>query len=233
MENVRVFNSSPLYVNLSGTIQAEKYHVNFGLSSEECTDTGGGQNMGYTNVGDYLDYLVYAPTTGTYSFDFRLASTSGGTIEMRLVDNPTVPVIVQTVTVPNTGGWQTWQTVTVSGIIPQGAHTLRLYIKKPEFNINWFKASFVTSNSSLDETSKFEVYPNPVKDQIFLNTTGLEGSYQVKITNLQGVVVTQFNTVLGPGSALQTDVASLADGVYILTLENKSEKYTGRFIKRK
>ena len=233
MQNVKVLNNSPLYNQLPATIQAEKYHVNSGLSVESSTDTGGGQNMGYTNAGDYLDYLVYVPSDGTYSFEYRVASTSGGTIELRLVDNPSAPTVIQTVAVPNTGGWQTWKSVSATGNLTQGTHTLRLYIKQATFNINWFKVALVTSTTSLDGSKRIDVYPNPVKDQIHFNTLGLNGKYQVKITSLQGVVVQQFAVELQSGSAEQADISALTDGVYIFSVENKSEKLYCQFIKIK
>lgn len=233
MENVRVFNNSPLYVNLPGTIQAEKFNVNVGLSLETTTDTGGGQNIAYTNTGDYLDYYVYIPSDGNYSIDYRVASTGGGAIELQLADNPSAPVAIHSVTVPATGGWQTWRTVTVTGQLPQGTHTLRVYIKKQEFNLNWFKVSLATSSASIEDATKVEVYPNPANDFLHLNTVGLKGSYQVKITNLQGAVVKLFTADLTPVNDFQMDVSSLTEGTYIFTLENKSEKHTSKFIIKK
>jgi len=53
----------------------------------------------------------------------------------------------------------------------------------------------------------------------------------VKITSLQGVVVQQFETDISSGSAQQTDLSALPDGVYIFSIENKSEKHYCRFIK--
>ncbi|MGE5394370.1 MAG: carbohydrate-binding protein [Candidatus Saccharibacteria bacterium] len=232
-ENEKVFNNSPVYTSLPATIQAENYAVNFGLSEEDCTDTGGGKNMGYTNVGDYLDYLIYVPTTGTYAFDFRLASTSGGTIEIRIVDNPVTPIVVQTVTVPYTGGWQTWQTASVSGKLEKGNHTLRLYIKKPEFNINWFKVSLTTGINSIEPSQYLQTYPNPANNQLFYNTAELKGPYKVTITNMQGMVVMQYSTKALNGEIQQVDISSLAEGVYLLSLENQSDRYFSRFIKSK
>ncbi|MCC2547374.1 hypothetical protein LJY25_13040 [Hymenobacter sp. BT175] len=36
------------------TLQAEAANVNSGMTVEACSDAGGGQNMGYVDVGDYL-----------------------------------------------------------------------------------------------------------------------------------------------------------------------------------
>lgn len=232
LENIRVFNNSPVYVTLPATIQAEKFNVNVGLSLETCTDTGGGQNIAYTNNGDYLDYNVSIPSTGTYSIDYRVASTMGGTIELQLADNPSAPVIIHSVTVPNTGGWQTWKTVTVTGQLPQGNHTLRVFIRKQEFNLNWFKVSLATSSTTIENAQKVKVYPNPANDYLHLTTADLKGPCQVKITSLQGATLQQFTTEIIPGEDLPINVSSLPEGPYIFTLENKLEKHTCLFIKR-
>ena len=231
LQKMSVINNSPVYFQLPGTVQAENYTINVGLSPETTTDTGGGQNMGYTNTGDYLDYLVYIPYNATFTFEYRIASTKGGSFELRLVDDPTKPEIINTVTVPNTGGWQTWQTVSATGRLSQGAHTLRLYIKQPEFNINWFKVSFLTGISSISESKSFEVFPNPATNRISFTSSGLNGSYNLKIINLQGVIVKQYQADLKSGSVEHFDISEFADGVYIISVENKSEKYYRQIIK--
>ena len=230
-ENVKVFNNSPLYVNIPAKIEAEKFYFNQGLSLEDCTDTGLGKNIAYTNAGDYLDYLINVPSNGTFSFDYRLASTSGGTIELLLMDDPTLPLLLHTVTVPNTGGWQTWKTVTVTAALTKGPHMIRLYIKKPEFNVNWFQITLVTGLTTLNESQQLNVFPNPANGQLFFNSTGLDGNYTVKIINLQGMVVKQYSVKITQGNVQQVDISSLAEGSYLFTIENKSDKYYSRFIK--
>lgn len=231
-QNVKVNNNSPVFYQIPGTIQAENFYVNFGLSVETCTDTGGGQNIAYTNTGDYVDYLVYVPTTGTYRVDYRLASTKGGSLDLRLADNPKAVQTLHTVTVPNTGGWQVWKTVSMLVDLTQGSHTLRLYIRQPEFNVNWFKLSTsTTSIGNLKNDGKAEVYPNPVNDKIYFKTAGISGKCVITVTNLQGVVMKQLRDKEFSGENGQLDVSSLADGVYIFSAENESGRYICRFIK--
>lgn len=229
--DIAVQNNTPFRTTLPGKIEAEKYQVNSGLSAETCTDTGGGQDMGYTDAGDYLDYLVYIPSDADFSFEYRVASTVGGSIELRLADNPSKQTLIHTVAIPNTGGWQTWKSVLASGALTQGPHILRIYIKQAQFNINWFKVSFVTGMTNIDGSKKMEVFPNPVGDQINFKTEGLYGAFTVKITNLQGVVVKQFPIELRTGSVEQTDISAFHDGFYIFSIENQTEKYYCSIIK--
>ena len=69
-------------------------------------------------------WAVSVSATGTYSLDLRLASLTGdGTFHVE-VDGVNV---TGSITMPNTGGWQIWQTVTRSGIsLTAGPHRVRI-----------------------------------------------------------------------------------------------------------
>jgi hypothetical protein len=230
--DVAVTNSTPFRTTIPAKIEAEKYLSNSGLSAEDCTDIGLGQNMGYTDNGDYLDYLIFVPSDGTYSFEYRIASAvTGGSIELRMVDDPKKPVVIHTVSVPNTGGWKTWKSVTASGILSQGPHTLRIYVKQAQFNINWFKIALVTGLNDMTRVQKFDVYPNPATDIIMVNPEGINGDFLVRLVNLQGFAVKEFNRKFNFGTAEQFDISDCVSGFYILSIENQSSKYHYNIIK--
>jgi len=228
---VRAINDSPLFYQLPGTVQAENYVVNSGLSVETCSDTGGGQDMGFTNTGDYMDYLVYVPYNGTFSFDYRVASPKGGSLDLRLIDNPSKPITLHTVTVPNTGGWQTWRTVSASADLTKGTHTLRIFIRQPEFNINWMKASLITGVINFDENKKIRVYPNPAYDQLNVEAIGLSGNSVIRIISMQGNVLKQLTVSLSANQNIPIDISNLAEGFYILLVENNHETHQSRIVK--
>ena len=96
-----------------------------GVQTETTTDAGGGQNIGFTEHGDYVSYtpVNLEELTG---IRFRVASGgAGGTIEARL-DSPTGP-LAGSVAVANTGGWQNWADVTMDlPTPPEGTHELFL-----------------------------------------------------------------------------------------------------------
>ena len=46
--------------SLPGKIEAEASKVKFGFGIEDTEDEGGGKNLGYTDTGDYADYLIYS-----------------------------------------------------------------------------------------------------------------------------------------------------------------------------
>lgn len=130
----RVGNIQPI----PGIIQAESFYVNNGLSLETTTDTGGGQNIGYTNTGDYLDYLVNINQETNYKIEYRYAGNAAtGQLSLQLINADTRTI--ETVSLPSTGGWQTWQTKQTNATLPAGRYYLRLYVGAPEFNLNWVR----------------------------------------------------------------------------------------------
>jgi regulation of enolase protein 1 (concanavalin A-like superfamily) len=122
-------------------IEAESYNSMSGVQTETCSDTGGGQDVGYIENPDFTVYSNLNFGSGATSFDARVASgTSGGNIEVRL-DSAT-GTLVGTCAVAGTGGWQTWVTKSCSISGATGIHDLYLKFTGGTgylFNINWFK----------------------------------------------------------------------------------------------
>lgn len=121
--------------------QGENYDLMSGIQVEATTDTGGGRNVGFIDNGDWLMWRgmnLYRIN----SMRFRVASAaSGGTIEMR-ASSPT-GTLLSTVTVPGTGGWQTWTTVTSAlASPPAGQYDIYFVFKGGAgslFNVNWIE----------------------------------------------------------------------------------------------
>jgi hypothetical protein len=115
--------------------QGGQYRTSDGVDIEATTDAGGGYDVGWTNAGEWMKYTVNVSTTGVYTLQVRLASPNTG--ETLHVESDGVN-ISGTVTVPNTGGWQTWQTATVTtSSLTAGQHILRIYEETAGFNINY------------------------------------------------------------------------------------------------
>ncbi|MDP4501854.1 family 43 glycosylhydrolase [Nonomuraea turcica] len=101
----------------------------------------GGMNVGWIENGDHIKVKGVAFGSGATSFTARVASaTSGGRIELHL--DGVNGTLVGTCTVPGTGGWQTWTTVTCPVNGATGTHDL--YFKYTGgsgnlFNVNWWQ----------------------------------------------------------------------------------------------
>jgi hypothetical protein len=113
------------------------YRISEGVDIETCTDTGCGFDMGWTAAGEWEKYSVNVVTAGTYTIDFRVASVStAGTFHLE-IDNVNV---TGTLTVPNTAGWQTFATISKTGVnLTAGAHIARLVMDTAGANFNWFQ----------------------------------------------------------------------------------------------
>lgn len=84
----------------------------------------GGYNIGWNQTGEWLKYRVNVASTGTYDVTFRMATTMNG-VQVRLWDGSTN--LTGTVSIPNTGGWDNFQSITVRNIpMTQGLRELRL-----------------------------------------------------------------------------------------------------------
>jgi hypothetical protein len=90
---------------------------------QSASDSGGGYKIKSGVAGEWLKYTVNIAAAGTYTMTVRVASSgAGGTfhVEVDGVDK-TGPL-----TVPDTGGWQVWRTITKSGVsLPAGEHVIR------------------------------------------------------------------------------------------------------------
>ncbi|MBC3788211.1 carbohydrate-binding protein [Spirosoma utsteinense] len=129
----------PTNIALPGRVEAEAYSAMQGIQSETTNDAGGGQNIGSIDAGDWLDYAISVPRTGVYSFRFRVANGygDGSRLQLRLADG----TILCTVDVPRTGGTQNWETFGTTARLNAGNQTLRIYVVKGDWNLNWFEAT--------------------------------------------------------------------------------------------
>jgi endoglucanase len=121
------------------TIQAESFSQMSGVQTEGTSDLGGGLNVGYIDAGDWLSYAstsVNIPETGTYTVEYRVASAVGGG-SLSFEEAGGAPSYT-TVSLPNTGGWQTWTTVKSTITLTAGVHKFGIKANIGGWNINWF-----------------------------------------------------------------------------------------------
>jgi endoglucanase len=124
------------------TIQAEAYDYMSGIQVESTTDSGGGQDVGYIDAGDWLSYpAVNIPSSGTYLLEFRVASNNGGgRLSFEEAGGATVHGAVN---VPATGGWQNWVTVQQQVQLTAGSHRFGIGVPAGGWNLNWYRISKV------------------------------------------------------------------------------------------
>ena len=163
------FSGSP--VNIENRIEAENfdnggegvaYHdfdsANQGNASgyrstsvdiQTTADTGGGYSVGFVHGDEWLEYTVNIPSAGNYTFEARVASGgTGGTFhaEFNGVDKTGL------LTIPNTGGWENWQTISRTVSLSAGVQILRVFVDSNSLNIgnfNFFRIASVPVGGGL------------------------------------------------------------------------------------
>ncbi|MFA0812643.1 carbohydrate-binding protein [Microbulbifer epialgicus] len=109
---------------------------------EPTTDSGGGYNVGWIDASEWLVFSdLNIPSTGNYEIKARVASPNGGTLS---VDLNAGNIVLGQIDVPNTGSWQSWQTVSKTVHIDAGTYNLGLYAVTGGWNINWLEITPVS-----------------------------------------------------------------------------------------
>ncbi|PJJ54916.1 carbohydrate-binding protein [Hymenobacter chitinivorans] len=234
VDYVRVYQktSTPPPTTTSLTIQAESYSSMNGVQLETTSDTGGGQDVGWIDAGDWMAYSsINFPTSGTYTLEYRVASPSGGTLSSDLNAGS---IQLGNVAIPATGGWQNWTTVSKTVNVNAGTYNFGVFAQTGGWNINWIRITKSGTARMAAETAvatvapaEFDLYPNPATSQLTIRAErDLSGS-QYQIVDDRGKVVAS-----GTAHTNRLDVAGLKNGLYTLVLVTKDhQKLTRRFSK--
>lgn len=125
---------------VSEMFEAESYAVASGVQVETTSDVGGGQNVTSIDSGDWMSFInqpIVLMDSDFYQVSFRVASPNNG--GLLAFEESGGAIIHGVVNIPNTGGLQTWQTVTVNFFLNAGTHNFGLNANVGGFNLNWFK----------------------------------------------------------------------------------------------
>jgi alpha-tubulin suppressor-like RCC1 family protein len=209
---------------IPGTIQAEAYSTMSGVQTQTTTDAGSGQNVGFIDKGDWMNYPVNVATAGTYTVSFRVATPNTGAAVQLKQSSGTV---LATVTVPNTGGFQTWQTVNSTVTLAAGSQTLQVYSSgTAEWNINWlqFAASTAATPPTVNAGSGLSITLPVSTVNLSASATGNGGA---TISKMAWSVKSGPNTpiIVSLGS-LATPVTGLIQGTYTFNFTATDNKGT-------
>ena len=146
-----------IWLEINGTtsttnqIPAENYDSMSGIGTETTSDAGGGLDVcdvNNTNGDSYVAFNNIDFGPGPTSVSARVASAvANGTIEFHL-DSPT-GTLIAIAPVGDTGGWQSWLTVSASVSGASEVHKLFAVFKNAAANLNWFNFSFNNPGTSL------------------------------------------------------------------------------------
>lgn len=111
------------------------------IEAENFNEVGGsvhvaGGVVGYIDAGEWFKYVnVNIPQTGTYKIEYRIASAIN-TAQFTLDQNGNG---LGTLSVPNTGDWGAYRTISHNIYLRAGRQNLAIYANSGGFNIDWIK----------------------------------------------------------------------------------------------
>jgi len=145
------------YHDVDAGNNGSQYRTLEDVDIQDCTDAGGGYNVGWLANNEWLEYAVDVAAAGEYTIDIRVASdATGGNfhIEFDGLDK------TGNINVPVTEGWQSWTTVSATATLSAGTQIMRFANanSSDEYNINYFdiSANFVIPDCDFDGDGAFD-----------------------------------------------------------------------------
>lgn len=169
-------------------------------------DVGGGYAVGWIGEGEWLEYSVNVEEDGIYDLTLRLGTAvDGGQIRV-LSDGTDLTGVVAVV---NTGDWDTFNDVIVSGVsLDEGEQVLKLEVVTGGFNINYFKLETATTTHLSENVNEHTaIYPNPTNDIV-----QFDKKHQWQLFSLDGQMISQ-------GLSDQIDLSKHQGGVYMVLID--------------
>ncbi len=194
---------------------------NDGVDIEQCNDLPtNGYDVGWINAGEWMKYTVNISQAGSYNIDIRYASNQAdGKFVLKLDGN----IISSIITVPVTGGWQTWQTMTLQNIqLPAGKHSLMIQFLSGGYNLNYFMFSSNVTGIKNEKKNEFtfnlnQNFPNPFNPATQIKYSIPARSFvTVKVFNILGSEVkTLVNENKDAGEySINFNANNLPSGIY-------------------
>lgn len=81
------------------------------------------------------------------------------------------------------------------------------------------------------DQSGFNIYPNPVQEEILIKTENQTGKFDIDLFNLSGQKVRTLQTEIMTGNTIAIPVQKLKPGYYLLTIKQNQKKSTFKIIK--
>ena len=170
----------------------DRYYDAVSLEQNSDTTTNG-YDVGWNYTGYTLNFTVSAASAGNYTVGFRVANggSSAGSLHLQ---NSSGTNLTGAVSIPASGGWQTWETVSANVTLPAGTQTLQLAMDNASYNLNYL--TFAAAG--------------PPSAPSNLAATG--GSTQVALTWTAGSGATSYNVYRGTTSGGESSTA-IATGI--------------------
>jgi hypothetical protein len=170
-----------------------------GVDLEACSDTGCGDDLGWTASGQWFRYTVSVATAGTYTVSLRLASPSGATDGLHIASSSGTN-LSGNINVPATGGWQTWTTATATVTLPAGIQTLTVDQDNPGWNI--YTMAFASGGGNNTDLALNAQVSASSSTQAYVPANAVDGNTSTYWEATNGVWPSTITVNLGSAQAL-------------------------------
>ena len=170
-----------------------------------------GHYTGANTTGEWLEYTVNVATSGTYSLDLNVATpTSGRKMRVRLDGKD----VTGSISVPNTGGWNNWETVMTTVQLSAGKHVLRVEFVLGGLNFNWMDISPIGSTKSGTTSGGTTTGGTTSGGSTTSGTTSGQQPYRGKLWPVPGTIEAENYDTGGEGAAYHDTSAGNKGGKY-------------------
>ncbi|MGW6280293.1 carbohydrate-binding protein [Kribbella sp. NPDC055071] len=128
-------------------VEAESYVAQHGWTDgganfiENNPAASGGKNVGWTAAGNWLQYRVDVAQAGTYDLELRVANGTGAIAPDAVSLRDASGAVLAKVSVPDTGGWASYQSVHTQVTLPAGDQVVTLFCETGGFNVDYLRLS--------------------------------------------------------------------------------------------
>jgi endoglucanase len=143
--------------------------------------------------------------------------------------------------VPSTGGWQTWTTISQSVTLPAGSVSFGIKALAGGFNLNWFAVKTPGAREAVAEVSVenneniIMAYPNPTtgRTTIAVNLSAA-GRTNISVSGMMGQHVAELhNGHLEAGKhEFEFNADNLAPGLYLYSITHNGNRVTKKLLVR-
>lgn len=187
-----------------------------------------GDIVGWITGGEWLEYTVEVQQAGNYNLSFRYAcgnNAGGGPMNIESDGQ----LLLSGIRVNSTGGWNTWNTKTLSGIpLKRGRQILRLCFDGGELNLGNFTFTYSSPLTYSQPVANAGANQIIVLPQNMASLDG-SGSSDPDGTNL----IYKWTQIYGPSTLSFSDdqlaqptISTLEEGIYLLKLKVGNGSYS-------
>ena len=122
--------------------QGGQYRLDEQVDVEVTGDADGDYSVGWIENDEWLEYTIWVTEPGYYTLSLRVASPNDSGEMMVLFNGKNR---TGTIPVPNTDGWQNWDTISQIVFLDFGRQKMRVEMPAGGFNLNWIELTAAAS----------------------------------------------------------------------------------------